>query len=99
MFITSRMLASGVYGSLAALSLLPQLAAAATNLRPTIGGTPSTTATVGSTYRFTPTAKDPEGARLYFGGSSLPAWATLDRATGKLTGTPKTAGTYAGISI
>ena len=99
MFIASRTLATGVYGSLAAFCLLPQLAGAATNLPPTISGTPANTATVGTLYSFVPTAKDPEGARLYFGGSSLPSWATLDRATGTLKGTPKAAGTFSNIRI
>jgi hypothetical protein len=99
MFIASRTLVSGVFGSLAAFSLFPQLAGAATDLPPTISGTPATTATVGTAYSFTPTAKDPEGARLYFGADSVPSWATVDRATGALKGTPKTAGTYSGISI
>jgi Putative Ig domain len=99
MFIASRTLATGVFGSLAALFLLPQVAGAATNKPPTISGTPVKTATVGTAYSFKPTAKDPEGARLYFGGSSLPSWATLDRATGTLKGTPKAAGTFSNIRI
>jgi Putative Ig domain/Fibronectin type III domain len=94
MFIASRTLATGVFGSLAALFLLPQVAGAATNRPPTISGTPPTTATVGTAYSFKPTAKDPDGDRLYFGGTSIPSWATIDRATGTLKGTPKAAGTF-----
>lgn len=71
------------------------------NKSPTISGTPPATATVGKTYSFQPTAKDPEGKTLSFSINTRPAWATFDRTTGKLTGTPKAAniGTVSNIKI
>lgn len=58
------------------------------NRPPTISGTPSTQVTVGATYSFTPTASDPEGARLSFSISNRPPWATFSTSTGRLSGTP-----------
>jgi Putative Ig domain len=70
-----------------------------TNRAPVIGGTPPTTATVGSSYVFTPTAGDPDGDTLTFSISGKPSWATFDTATGQLTGTPGAAGTFNNIVI
>jgi len=72
-----------------------------TNSAPTISGTPSTSATVGTAYSFTPTATDANGDTLGYSITNKPDWATFSTTTGKLSGTPWTAniGTYSGISI
>jgi hypothetical protein len=73
--------------------------ATATNAAPQIGGTPSEVATVGVPYAFLPTATDGNGDALTFSIANQPAWATFNRSTGLLSGTPTAAGTYSGISI
>jgi hypothetical protein len=82
----------------AAVFLLPQVAAAA-NKTPTISGTPATTATVGQPYSFTPKASDPEGKTLRFDIANKPSWASFSYSTGKLSGTPTSAGTSGAIQI
>ena len=69
------------------------------NKSPTITGTPPTTATVGTAYAFTPTAKDPEGKALSFTIRNKPSWATFSSTTGKLSGTPTATGTFSYIMI
>jgi hypothetical protein len=68
---------------------------------PSISGTPSTTAVVGTEYSFQPSAWDTAGDALTFSVQNLPGWATFDTTTGKLSGTPAAAdvGTTAAISI
>lgn len=58
------------------------------NRPPTIGGIPDGTAFVQSAYSFTPDADDPDGDNLTFSIQNLPAWASFDTSTGRLTGTP-----------
>jgi hypothetical protein len=58
------------------------------NQAPTISGTPSTQATVGESYGFTPTASDPEGKTLKFSIANKPAWVSFNASTGGLSGTP-----------
>lgn len=70
-----------------------------TNRAPTISGTPATSVVVGSAYTFTPTANDPDNQPLSFSIRNRPAWAAFDTTTGRLQGTPPTAGTFAAISI
>jgi hypothetical protein len=70
-----------------------------TNTPPTITGTPSTTATVGTAYSFTPTAKDANGDKLTFSASNVPSWAKFSTTTGQLSGTPTAAGTNSTIVI
>ncbi|HVJ31218.1 MAG TPA: putative Ig domain-containing protein [Gammaproteobacteria bacterium] len=71
------------------------------NLPPTISGTPTTTATVGTAYSWGPTANDPEGGTLTFAIANKPSWATFNTATGRLTGTPGAAnvGAFSSIAI
>lgn len=69
------------------------------NKAPTISGSPATSATVGSAYAFTPTAKDPEGKTLAFSVTNKPSWATFSTTTGKLSGTPTATGTFSNITI
>ena len=68
---------------------------------PTISGTPGTSATVGSTYTFRPSATDAKGANLTFSIAGKPSWAIFNTSTGQLIGTPTGAdvGTDAGIVI
>jgi hypothetical protein len=52
-------------------------------------------------YTFVPTASDADGDTLTFAIAARPAWAALDAATGRLSGTPPsgTTGTFGGIVI
>jgi hypothetical protein len=72
-----------------------------TNTAPTIVGTPSTTATVGQIYTFTPVGDDADGDTLTFEIVNRPSWATFTSATGELRGTPSSSdvGTTSGIII
>ena len=71
------------------------------NITPTISGTPSTTAPVGTAYSFTPKASEPDGDPLSFSVTNKPAWASFSIATGTISGTPTAAnvGTYSNIVI
>jgi hypothetical protein len=60
----------------------------AQNAAPTLSGSATTTATVGTAYSFQPSAQDPENATLSFSIQNKPSWATFSTATGALTGTP-----------
>lgn len=73
----------------------------ATNRTPTIGGAPASTATAGQWYAFTPSATDADGDVLTFSIYNQPAWATFNKNTGRLSGTPSAddIGTYANVSI
>jgi hypothetical protein len=68
---------------------------------PVITGTPATSVVAGSTYKFQPTAKDPDGKTLSFSVKNKPSWATFSISTGLLDGTPTTSqtGAYDGIVI
>jgi hypothetical protein len=71
------------------------------NRVPTINGSAVTSIEVGTPYAFKATAWDADGDRLTYSISGKPAWATFDRATGTLYGTPAAAnvGTYSNIVI
>jgi Putative Ig domain len=58
------------------------------NTPPVITGSPSTTHSAGTAYSFTPAATDPDGDRLTFTVTNLPAWASFNQSNGALTGTP-----------
>jgi hypothetical protein len=58
------------------------------NLAPTIAGSPTLSAMVGVSYRFRPSAADPDGDALAFSIAHRPAWASFDAGTGSLSGTP-----------
>jgi Putative Ig domain len=84
----------------AATSYLPGFSirvwpAASTTDKPVISGTPATKVTAGSTYRFQPTAKDPDGKTLSFSITHKPAWATFSISSGLLDGTPSSSQTGA----
>jgi hypothetical protein len=73
----------------------------ASNRPPTIAGSPSTSATVGTQYVFQPTASDADGNALTFSIQNRPSWATFSTSTGRLQGTPTAAnvGSYGNIVI
>jgi hypothetical protein len=60
----------------------------ANNRAPTISGSPTATVVEGELYEFMPSATDPDGDTLQFSIARKPGWATFDRATGRLSGTP-----------
>ncbi|MBC7984355.1 MAG: hypothetical protein H7Y02_10930 [Candidatus Obscuribacterales bacterium] len=68
---------------------------------PVISGTPVMSVQATTNYAFQPTASDPDGNALAYSIANRPTWATLNTASGALTGTPSAmqTGTYAGIVI
>ncbi|MGV6810520.1 MAG: DUF1800 family protein [bacterium] len=58
------------------------------NNTPTISGSPETTVIIGQAYRFTPAASDSDGDVLRYTIKKKPAWASFDKTTGVLSGTP-----------
>lgn len=58
------------------------------NSAPTISGSAPQTAQVGSPYSFQPSASDADGDALQFSVTGLPAWASLNTSTGRISGTP-----------
>ena len=73
----------------------------ALNQTPTITGAPPRSVLEGQPYDFTPTAADPDGDPLTFSIARKPAWATFDKTTGRLSGTPdaQSVGTFTNIGI
>lgn len=90
----------GSFCALASLSLLISPLASASTV-PQIQGTPSATATVGSTYSFQPTVSNTFGLSVTYKVYNKPSWAAFNATTGKLSGTPTAAnvGTYRWIQI
>ena len=85
--------------SLPAFSITANSTGTTANRAPTISGTPSTTASVGSTYTFQPSAADADGNTLGYTIANRPSWATFSTTTGRLTGTPTATGTFSNIVI
>ncbi len=75
--------------------------AAASNHVPTISGTAPSTAQIGVSYSFQPAASDADGDALKFTASGLPPWASLNSATGRISGIPEEGeeGAYGQISV
>jgi putative Ig domain-containing protein len=71
------------------------------NAAPTIQGAPSTSVVAGQAYSFQPSASDPDGDTLTFSVSNLPAWASFNQSTGRISGTPDAAdvATYSNIRV
>ncbi len=71
------------------------------NSTPQITGTPPTDVVAGQTYTFRPVATDADGDRLGFSIRNQPRWASFDKRTGELRGTPGSAnvGSHADIQI
>lgn len=59
------------------------------NQKPTVSGEPPTSIRAGQVYEFTPQASDSDGDVLTFRVSNKPSWASFDKATGRLWGTPQ----------
>lgn len=85
--------------SLPAFTIRAVSASSTSNRAPTISGTPSTTASVGSAYAFQPSAADADGNALGFSITNRPSWATFSTSTGRLSGTPTATGTFSNIVI
>lgn len=69
------------------------------NQAPSISGTPGGSVSAGSAYSFTPSATDPDNDALGYTIQSKPAWAAFNTSSGRLSGTPPSAGTFSGIVI
>jgi len=71
------------------------------NTAPTITGSPPASVLQGQDYDFTPAASDPDGDPIEFSIERKPAWASFDRSTGRLSGTPGAAdaGNFTNIRI
>jgi hypothetical protein len=63
-------------------------AAVASGRAPTISGEPARAVAAGTAYSFTPQASDPQGDHLTFSVENLPAWASFNTRTGRLSGRP-----------
>ena len=64
-----------------------------TNKPPIVAGTPSGYAPVDEAYDFVPAAKDPDGHAVEFSINNKPRWASFDKQTGRLSGTPRSTDT------
>ena len=72
-----------------------------TNSPPVISGQARTSVRVGEAYSFQPAASDADGDSLQFSSTNLPSWASLDTATGHISGTPAAVhiGNYPRVTI
>jgi hypothetical protein len=59
------------------------------NSAPTISGSAPQVAEVGVPYSFQPSASDADGDTLQFSATGLPAWASINTSTGRISGTPE----------
>ena len=71
------------------------------NVAPQIAGSPGTEVAAGQSYSFVPNASDPDGDNLTFSIAGKPAWASFNKSTGRMAGTPDAAdvGMYDNITI
>jgi hypothetical protein len=77
----------------------PAPSTGANNAAPTISGSAIAAASLNSPYAFAPVATDPNGDQLTFQIQNKPSWATFSTVTGRLSGTPTVAGSFANIVI
>jgi hypothetical protein len=84
-------------GALFLVSWTAPLTAVAANTAPSISGAPATSVRAFEQYNFRPVARDADRQWLRFAITNKPPWASFDRTTGRLHGTPKAA--YAGITF
>ncbi|MBK7903452.1 MAG: fibronectin type III domain-containing protein [Proteobacteria bacterium] len=89
------------FASIAATALLALAtpAGAATNVAPTISGSPKTSTLSNLDYAFKPGAYDANGDTLKFSITGKPSWASFTTATGKLYGKPTASGRFSNIVI
>lgn len=69
------------------------------NTPPTISGSPTTRIDAGAYYDFRPSASDNDGDTLTFSIANRPSWASFSSSTGRLRGTPTSAGVHSNIRI
>jgi hypothetical protein len=71
------------------------------NSAPKIQGKPPRNVVAGQQYLFKPKASDPDGDPLRFQVHNLPAWATFDSVSGRISGKPTAAdvGAYESIAV
>jgi len=69
------------------------------NSPPVISGTAAASVAAGTRYDFKPSASDPDGDTLTFRVRNCPTWASFDRNSGRLYGTPTSPGTWSGIQV
>ncbi len=82
---------SGIY-----LNVLPT-AVFASGKAPQIATPPSLKATVGTAFSYMPDINDPERDRLKVALINGPGWLKIDRATGRIFGTPSSAAKYSSL--
>jgi len=87
----------GVFLVFFLLSVAAPMKAVAANTAPRISGVPAGSVSAFEQYNFRPLARDADRQRLRFAIANKPPWASFDRATGRLYGTPKAA--YAGTTF
>lgn len=92
---TTLVAALAAYASFAATAAQAQTV----NQAPTISGSPATAVYTNTTYDFRPTARDPEGRTLTFSILNRPSWAAFGPGSGRLTGYPKSSGSWRNIQI
>jgi hypothetical protein len=87
--------------ALALLSVSLFATAVASAAAPKISGTPVTTAVVGKTWSFKPTASDADKNKLTFSIANKPGFATFSTTTGQVSGVPfaEDARTWSNIKI
>ena len=100
MFFTTR-IGTSAFASFTATALLAfaTVAGAATNVAPTISGSPKTSTLSNLDYVFMPRAYDANGDTLRFSITGKPSWAGFTTATGKLYGKPTASGKSSNIVI
>jgi hypothetical protein len=67
----------------------PGQSPAPTNTAPTITGSPAAEIAAGATYQFQSTAADADNDTLTFSATGLPGWASINGASGLVSGTPQ----------
>ncbi len=79
--------------------LQPLAAQAASRAALSISGTPATSVQTGKAYSFQPSVAGGSGKTLRFSIANHPGWSSFNTATGRLTGSYNSSGTFSGIVI
>src|SRR5262249_30092000 len=69
------------------------------NVPPVISGSPTTLAVAGQPYDFRPPPSDADGDTPPFPIQNLPPWAAFESNSGRLSGTPTSAGSFSNVQI